>query len=390
MTRSWIVALFAVLLGVQVVRNAVVSAFAESAPSAAERVWRSHPDVETSSALIAIAKAARERQRAAPAVFAKIRVAASMAPLAADPYLVRGVQAQLSGNLSLAEQAFLAASWRDGRSLPARYFLADLYFRKGDARNGLREVGVLARLAPNGAQTVAPYIAAYAANRSNWPQLRALFRSEPWLEEPALVALANDAKNADTILALSNPQRRRPDSPWLAGLLASLNGSGQYAKARQVWAMMSRVQLDQNSLIYDPQFVRSEAPPPFNWLLASSTLGLAERQQGGGLHVLYYGQEDGVLAEQLLTLAAGRYRFSSEIMGSPTNAASFEWVLQCHGTNAPIASAGLDAASHGLRFEVPAACRGQRLELVGTSSDMPQQGEVRIRSVNLVAERPNG
>jgi hypothetical protein len=77
-------------------------------------------------------------------------------------------------------------------------------------------------------------------------------------------------------------------------------------------------------------------------------------------------------------------------VGSPTNAASLQWVLQCHGTNAPIASVGLDAASRGWRFDVPAACRGQRLELVGTSSDMPQQGEVRIRSVNLVPERPNG
>lgn len=390
MIRSWIVALIAVLLGVQVVRNAVVSAFAETAPAAAERVWSGHPDVEISSGLIAIAKSARERQGVSPAVFARIRDVAEREPLAADPYLVRGVQAQLSGNLSLAEQAFLAASWRDGRSLPARYFLADLYFRQRNARDGLREVGVLARLAPNGAQTVAPYVAAYARNRSNWPQLRALFRSEPELESLALVALSSDARNADTILALSNPQHRRPDSPWLAGLLNSLNGSGKYAKARQVWAMVSGVRVDQNSLIYDPRFVQSEAAPPFNWLLASSTLGLAERQQGGGLHVLYYGQEDGVLAGQLLTLPPGRYRFSNEIVGSPTNAASLQWVLQCHGTNAPIASVGLDAASRGWRFDVPAACRGQRLELVGTSSDMPQQGEVRIRSVNLVPERPNG
>jgi hypothetical protein len=390
MTRSWIVALIAAVLGAQVVRNAIVSAFAETAPAAAERVWSGHPHVEISSGLIAIAKAARERQPANTAIFAQINDAAAKEPLAADPYLVRGVQAQLSGNLSLAEQAFRAASWRDGRSLPARYFLADLYFRKGDARNGLREVGALARLAPKGAETVAPYVAAYARNRSNWPQLRALFRSEPALEDLALVTLSNDAKNADTVLALSNPQRRGPDSLWLPGLLAHLNASAQYAKARQVWARVSRVRLDQNSLIYDPQFVRSEAPPPFNWLLASSTLGLAERQQGGGLHVLYYGQEDGALAEQLLTLPAGRYRFSSQLMGTPTNGASLQWALQCHGTNVPIASAGLDVASRGWRFDVPATCRAQRLELVGSSSDMPQQAEARIRGVSLVLERRNG
>ena len=50
-----------------------------------------------------------------------------------------------------AERAFEAAQWRDPRSLPAAYFLADRYFQTGDMRStGSREVAALARLSPSG------------------------------------------------------------------------------------------------------------------------------------------------------------------------------------------------------------------------------------------------
>jgi hypothetical protein len=153
---------------------------------------------------------------------------------------------------------------------------------------------------------------------------------------------------------------------------------------------VSHARIEPGALIYDPRLTESKAPPPFNWALTSSSVGLAERARGGGLHVMFYGQEDGVLATQLLTLASGRYRLAAPIAGPPTHAESLQWAVVCDTTNAPIATTSLLGASRGWTFDVPGTCKGQRLELSGRSSDLPQRGEATIRSVSLAPERPNG
>jgi hypothetical protein len=386
--RRLAVAAIALLVAAQVARNAAVEAWERSRPDAAARLWPGHPDVELSSAMLAIAGAARERRPVSPATFDDIADAAAKAPLAPEPFLVRGVQAQLAGDTKAAAQAFLQAEWRDPRSLPARYFLADHYFREGNAIRGLSEVGVLSRIAPNGVGTVAPYVARYAHDRANWPQVRALFRSQPALEDAALSALARNPANADLVLALATPGRRGPKTPWLPTLLASLTSAGQYAKARQIWAQMSGVHVRPDSL-HDPQFNSPGASPPFNWALTSSTVGFAERQRGGGLHVIFYGQEDGILATQTLVLPPGRYRLSMNASGGASRTDALQWTIVCSATNRPIASTPLNAAAgRGWAFAVPSSCPAQRLELVGSSSDLPQQqqADVTIRSLSLSRE----
>ena len=389
--RRLLVAMLAVLLALQVVRTAAVGALAESRPEDAARLWPSHPSVETSLGMIAIAEAARDGRAVAPETFGRIFDASAKAPLAPEPFLVRGVQAQLAGDTDVAERAFRAAQRRDGRSLPARYFLADLYLRKGDARPGLAQIAVLARLVPDGANKLAPYVATYARDRANWPSLRALFRAEPYVEDASLAALSADAANADAVLALSDPARRSGKLRWLPILMGSLGDAGQYAKARNIWSTVARAPLAPGSLIFDPRFTEGEAPPPFNWTLAASTVGLAERLPGRGLHVIYYGQEDGVLASQLLVLPPGQYRLGTDAPSVPDSAASLSWRLVCARGNEVIASVPLDQAiRRGWRFAAPSSCPAQRLELVGSSSDVARQTDAAIRSIRLEREQARG
>ena len=55
------------------------------------------------------------------------------------------------------------------------------------------------------------------------------------------------------------------------------------------------------------------------------------------------------------------------------------------------ASAGLDAlTARPLTFEVPADCPAQRLELSGSSSDIPRQVDVTIHDLALVKAGANG
>jgi hypothetical protein len=340
--------------------------------------------------MTAIAAATRSGQPVHAATLARIADASRKAPLMPEPFLVRGVEAQLSGNSARAEQAFLAAEWRDGRSLPARYFLADQYFRTGNAAGGLREIAALARLAPNGATSLAPYVAAYARSRSNWPEVRALLATEPAIEENTLAALASDPDNADAVLAVANPHRSGPNSAWLKPLLDGLIRSGKARKARAIWAEVAHVREPADGLIYDPLFKQPDAPPPFNWALTSSTVGLAERRRGGGLHVIFYGQEDGTLAAQFLLLPPGTYRLETAVSGSSERAGALRWELTCTASTTVIDSFALDASPRrAWEFVIPSNCPAQQIELVGRAGDLPQQVELTIPRITLSPGRPN-
>jgi hypothetical protein len=370
------------------VRNAVVAQYSQTSPQLALSAWAGHPASELWSGLTAIGVAARERRPVGSATFDLVRDAAIKSPLSPEPFLVRGVQAQLDGNRRVAFEAFSAAKLRDGRSIPARYFLAEQDFRSGDVAGGLRETAVLARMVPHGVDNLAPFIATYARDRRSRPQLLALFRSDPSLEDAALTVLAADPANAALIFELATPSREPPQ--WSPRLLETLVNAGRYDDARSAWERLAHVRLSDDQLIYDAGFRDRIAPPPFNWSLSSSTIGLAERQTGGRLHLLYYGQEDGVLASQLLVLKPGRYRLSLKASGDLVHGRSVTLAVSCLPANAALLAVPLATSIAGGSFEVPAGCTAQTLRIAGSASDLPQQADVTISALSLVREAGHG
>jgi len=388
--RRVAVVVLALLLAAQVVRNAAVQALAPLYPKSAAKFWADHPAVGVSLGLAEIGRASRERSKIAPSTFATIDDAAVKSPLSPEPFLVRGVQAQVAGRADEASRAFLAAQRRDPRSVPAAYFLANYYFHAGASLEGLKQTALLARLAPEGERLVAPYVAAYAQNRANWPDIKALFRSQEDLEDSVLVALARDSANADAILAIADADHRRPDSMWLPALLNSLVASGDYGRAKAIWSAIGGGRSD-SGLIYDSDFSSAQAPAPFNWNLASSTVGLAERQNGNRLHVIFYGSEDGALATELVLLPPGAYRLQTRIVGAPTHPEALYWTVRCDKASEPAASISADqAAAHGWSFVVPANCPAQWLELSGRSGDVTQQSDVTFAPLALTPAGGNG
>lgn len=391
MRRTLLALVLALLLATQIVRNSAVKALAADSPDRAAAIWRGHPDTEIALGMTEIGRAARERKPVQGATFAMIDDAALKAPLASEPFLVRGVQAQLAGQVDVATQAFLAAERRDPRSLPAHYFLADAFFHSGEARRGLIEIGALARLAPNGATSVAPYLAAYAKDRSNWPQLRSLFEADPELANAALASMATDVRNSDAAMALVPPQLRNPDTRWAPALLSTLITAGEYQKARAVWVAVSAKPVPPGELIHDAAFTDSRSPAPFNWSLISSTVGLAERQPGGRLHVIFYGQEDGLLARQLLLLAPGKYRMTLAVRGGLDQEHALTWSIRCDRSQSPISALPLNVvAVRSWAFEIPAGCPAQWLELSGVSADLQRQSDVVINRLGLTRDQPHG
>lgn len=316
--------------------------------------------------------------------------AAAKSPLSPEPFLVRGVKEQLAGDADGAKRSYLAAQLRDPRSLPAAYFLANYYFGAGDALAGLRQTAILARLSPGGTGAIAPFIAAYAQNPANWPKIRLLFRSQGGVEDGVLLALAHDARNARAILAVADASHRGPDSPWLPVLLNSMVARGDFAEARAIWSSIGRANAG-NELIYDANFASAAASPPFNWNLATSTVGLAEREPGKGLHVIFYGNEDGILAGELLLLPAGTYRLRAPLIGSQVHPEALLWSIRCAGTSEQLSSAAATQVANGRwTFAVPATCAAQWLELAGRSGDVSQQADVTIGPLSLVRAGNHG
>jgi hypothetical protein len=220
--------------------------------------------------------------------------------------------------------------------------------------------------------------------------MKALFRANPQIEDAALIELARDGRNAPAVLALASPGQRTARAPWLPVLVNNLVNAGEYAKARAIWASVSSVGAAAQPL-FDAGFSNPEPPPPFNWSFASSTVGLAERQPGGRLHAIFYGQEDGALAKQLLMLRPGRYRLSMRLLSGSSQAQALNWSVTCMGTPSPIAIEPLNAAAaRGLVFAVPANCPAQLLQLSGVSADLPQQSDVTIGDLRLVGVGSNG
>jgi hypothetical protein len=125
--------------------------------------------------------------------------------------------------------------------------------------------------------------------------------------------------------------------------------------------------------------------------LTSSTLGLAERESGNRLHVIFYGNDDGVLASELVTLPAGAYRQQMQLAGGSVHPEALRWSIRCDKSTEPFASIGIDqAAKQAWSFQAPANCPAQWLELSGRSGDVAQQSEVTITGFRLMREAANG
>lgn len=366
--------------GVVSVRNAAVGAMAARSPDRAQQIWAGHPDVVIPLAMVAIGKTAATGSDIGEDVFASLGRASIRAPLAPEPFVVAGIRNDLAGKGAEAERAFLAARQRDPRSLPARYFLALHYLRGNDMR-GLREIASLTRFAPEGLAAITPYLAQFAKQPGARAPMGAMFKDEPYVRSAVLTTLAADPANAALVLDLGGVGRGA-DAPWLGSLVHSLIDAGDYRQARAVWAQASGIDLAMSSGLFDPDFRDGRALPPFNWALTSSSVGLAERRSGR-LYVIYYGEQDGPLARQLVLLPPGNYRFAAPATGDLTGT-GLGWVVRCANAKPDqhLGSALLRAGA--LQFAVPADCPAVWIELTGRSSDIGRRNEATVGPARLI------
>lgn len=347
--------------------------------------FRGHPEALIDRAMGEIGAAAARGGAVPQAAWQAMVRVSRKAPLAPDPYLVHGTMAQMSGNPLHAERLFLAARTRNPRAPGARYFLADRYLKTNRILPGLVEMGALARLSEKASQPLVPALAAYARTPGAIAELRRFFKVSPVTRDRTLALLAEDARNADLVLALApEPNAGAPPADWHGRMIQSLVTAGDYAGAEALWIRISGVA--NRGPLYNPQFRKSSAPPPFNWQFSSGASGVAEPSGSGGLDVIYYGRDEVALASQLLRLAPGRYRLAMRVEG-PSRATGLAWAISCVGGNGallhlPIGTVGKGAVAGA--FAVPSGgCPAQALELRGRPGDSSEPAQLTIFDLKL-------
>ncbi|MCW3797078.1 hypothetical protein OMW55_04565 [Sphingomonas sp. BN140010] len=361
------------------IREATVDAFSEQRPELAAKLWANHPKVVAARGMAAIGAAAAVGKPPPPAVTTAIRSIIRRDPLNAAPLLVAGTEAFATGQVGRAERLLLASGERDPFAPAPRFLLTDLYLRQGRASEGMRQLDYLLRRVGPNATALLPSLVRFAHLPGGADQLRPLVAGQPELREPLLELLAADPVNLPAILALAGPRKRGAAPQWQATLLASMVERQDYQSAHRLWLRLGGTEAGGESRLFNPHFLPGGPPPPFNWRLGSGSGGVAEAQPGGGLHLLYYGRENMVLAEQLLLLAPGKYRLRQEWAGEVAN---LSWALVC----LPAGTTQQGAAEAEPRFTVTAGCAAQRLELRGTVADSSSTTDAIIRQVRLVRE----
>jgi len=387
--RAIIVVALALLTAAMVMRTAFVADYASRDPAKSATVWSGHPSVIFAEGLDEVGRTAAAGQPVSEATVDRLLAASRKDPLAPQPFLVRGVQAQVAGNQVLAERAFLEARDRDPRSVAAHYFLADHYLRTGQTRPGLGEIATLARLVPQSLGGIAPYLAAYARSPGAVPGVMSMLRGYPELEPLLLNALSSDASNERLVLTFWSGRGGESARGWQERMLNTLVTAGQYDRAHAVWATFNPAAPQRDELA-DPGFT-ARALPPFGWTLASGPSGVAEPEAGGSLHILYYGRDNLVLASQLLVLKPRSYRLSMRISGASEADKSLAWTVRCLPSSTEIATIALAGAGKGgaltATFAVPSSgCTAQLLELAGTAPEFPEQSDVTIAGLRLERE----
>lgn len=388
--RAVLVVVLAVLAALLVVGSGFVAAYGERDAARAAALWPGHPLVQLKIGLDEIGIASARGQSATPAQVDRLQRASLLAPLRPEPFLVRGIAAGLAGDADLAGRAFAAAIRRNPRSVPAHYFMADHQLRAGNSAGGLTEITALSRLVPMSDGNVAKMLAAYSQTPGAAPQVKAMLRNYPDLEPAMLSTLAVDPRNAKLVLYLSNGDvgDRAEIAAWQSTLVGSLVTAGQYATAHRLWQKLAKTDASPG-LLFNPKFADLAAPAPFNWTLASAATGLAE-SQNDGLHLIYYGRENMLLASQLLRLDAGRYTLSFRIGVAEGDAAPLRWTLTCLPGKQSILTVDLGQAAKAKgaasRFVVPSGCQAQQLELTGTAPEFPETVEVSLTGLAINRE----
>lgn len=326
-----------------------------------------------------------------------VRAAARRAPLDARPYLILGHQALLDRENERALNILEAGQRLDPRQRLIHVLLLDRYLREGKLDLAGQQFAVIARLVGEAQPQAAGLLAQMMLNPETRAATLRTLRQDPGLERDVLIALARTNADPTLLFSVASPEAiatATTAGSWGTMLLTRLVERGQIPQARKIWRRLYAIPDNRAAeLLYDPAIEGWPGSPPFNWSLAASSIGVADRQEGG-IAVEYYGRESGELANQILVLPPGRYRlsFNAHAAAAPATDA-LTWNVACAGgtssslASLPMASLGVAPRRYSAEFVVPTRCDGQRLALSGSGAEFASTTRATITRLSITAVR---
>ena len=376
--RSWLhwLGLAAVLLlAVQAGRAAFVEALGTRKPEAARALWPSHPLPLNTLALASIGNAARNLRPPPPEALAQMREVGRVEPLAVDPLLSAAAERLAVGDRVKGEVLLKAALQREPRSTAAHFMLADLLIREQRVGDALANVAVLGRrLGGGGVDAFAGTLATYLRDPRTVSEVRSVLGDNPGLRTAVMTSLAQEPAAASSLRLLT--KAGDAGAAWFRTAFERQLGAGNIGEAR---ALLSAAKVGGGTALTS---WTGENAGPLSWRLPGTPDGVAEAAPSGSLRLVYYGRADAALADHLLLLPAGAYRFQAQFAGAPP-AGSFEWRVTCLHGSRPLATWPANAANSAQRLQVPVDCPSQRLALWGRMGEFPRTVSIELLRVSL-------
>lgn len=303
------------------------------------------------------------------------------------------LEAMRQGDAAL--DAMEVALKRDPRNSYARNWMIDRSLRAGRYAVALEHLDAAMRQQPDLrlklTQAMVPMLAAngmveaFATRLAQEPVWGESFldqaRREPALQ-PRLTAL---------MLELARSAPNSVSSEMIGAVSSSVISQGNPRDARRIYSAFFPQARDSARGVFNGGLNNVNAPAPFNWTLSSDGTATATFVRDGsmeGIEVRALGGAERRVADQFLTLPAGRYVLASDVArASLTGDAVASWRVTCPRdgrilTDLPLPSDGLEGERTFVMFSVPPECGAQRLMLM-LRQQRTSGGAILVDSVEL-------
>lgn len=337
------------------------------------------------------------RVRLQPEYVAMAERTAAASPLAFEPFLIFARQAADRQDWQRALQLAEEARRRRANFTATRLLLMDYYARSGRPSEAVTEMDYVLRYNEPARQLVFPELVKLLRLAEARRALAPLLATDPpWRGDfvksaETLGVAPADAEDLYERVAAARPAGGAALERRL--YLQSLVRAGQASQARAIWlSALPAAGRQQNALIFDGSFSGVRASQPFAWILKDTELGRAEIRadvQPGHLATTYFGGRPALLAEQVVALAPGAYKFSfSAKSDSGVSSGQVFWSLSCMANGRELARIPVHSPQPAYRrysgaVTVPAGCDGQRLQLRGEPGDIASVVELQIAGLEV-------
>jgi hypothetical protein len=335
------------------------------------------------------AKRATPKQRLALA-----QDALASAPLSADPFLVVAL-GEFTSDDSVgsprARRLLEEAIRRDPRSRQARMLLLRNAAETGELAVAIDQIAALNRLNVSTVSRMLEAVGNSVASERQLDEAVSALSRYPELHAAFVKGFVDRDRPQPMLIRLSSTLHRRVlDIPEVrVPLLQALVQAGAFQEARRLYGSAQRMA---DGLVHSPDFTDRRSPPPFNWELLQNSTGVAERAEGQGISVSYYGRVPGRLAVQTLTMPPGKYRTAIKFVPQVRGRGALALRLVCVTNGAVLGRVplegkiGVPLTAQFTAVVPPKDCAGQYLELVGEPREGRVDEQVTVQRIDVSLE----